>query len=927
MFTEPQWLILIFPALIALFYFYKMQSKIMLYLRVMLIVSIFLAIAGLQFPVKTNEGTTVIVADRSLSMPDNIEKDINETFKILSESKPENAKLGIVSFGAGTNIELAPSGSNFSGLSSSFNPEASNISAGIQRALSLIPSNHVGKILLLSDGEFTGENPEQIAVKAAERGVKIDFRHYGRDKSVDTSIISFNVPNLLNPDEHFLARAQVYSPIKQNMTVSFFSNEEIIANYERVFEVGTNNLVFGLTAPQTGVIKYKLNIKSSFKDEIPENNSAVAIAEIIGIKPILVISNNSNNFLHRLFEKANIPYVAKTPNEINWSIEFLAGYSAVIADNISANKLTFHGMQIIASWVKYMGGGFMLVGGSDSYGLGGYFNSPIADILPLSMEMRNEQRKTKIALMIALDRSGSMQADAGGRTKMDLANLGASGSLKSLADGDEFGVLAVDTESHEVVPLHKLNGDIDSINDKILHIESSGGGIFVYNALETSVNSLLKSDSKIKHIILFADASDSEQPGEYWELLNRAVPAGITVSVIGLGHETDCDAELLKKIADAGNGRIFFTNEPRELPRIFLQDTYVAAKSTYADNPVGLTGKNEWFKLVPLLKKLPENISVNEYNICYEKNGSKNIIVTNDEEPSPILSYWQFGLGHTACLTAPFNENLQLVGNKDFSELILALCQMLINDDRMQISGIPIKQSISNGVWNVSLYLDPEREKELFLDDPEITLIRVNGKDDPSTEIIKMHRETADTIRAERQLYGNEVISGVISINGMNKTLPPICQPYSSEFFTQGFAKQKTGINCLRKIAAITGGEEITLLSDVWNNMPVSVKMKSVTFELLMLALVFFFLEIAERRLSLISILILKAKSNKNKLKEVTEPNEDTERFKLKEKIRKDNNTKNEVKIDNNKKVEETNKNSLLSAMRQVKRISEKRKQ
>src|SRR5439155_1356624 len=57
-------------------------------------------------------------------------------------------------------------------------------------------------------------------------------------------------------------------------------------------------------------------------------------------------------------------------------------------------------------------------------------------------------------------------------------------------------------------------------------------------------------------------------------------------SVIGLGTERDQDAELLKDIAKRGKGRIFFTDKPDELPRLFAQDTFVVARNTFIDEPV-----------------------------------------------------------------------------------------------------------------------------------------------------------------------------------------------------------------------------------------------------------------------------------------------------------------------------------------------------
>ena len=82
-----------------------------------------------------------------------------------------------------------------------------------------------------------------------------------------------------------------------------------------------------------------------------------------------------------------------------------------------------------------------MTGGEKSYAPGGYYQSPIEPILPVTLERRNEIRKLQTAIVVVMDRSGSMGAGvSGGKTKMDLANLGAAQVLDLLSPTDEFGV-------------------------------------------------------------------------------------------------------------------------------------------------------------------------------------------------------------------------------------------------------------------------------------------------------------------------------------------------------------------------------------------------------------------------------------------------------------------------------------------------------
>src|SRR5205085_999138 len=154
-------------------------------------------------------------------------------------------------------------------------------------------------------------------------------------------------------------------------------------------------------------------------------------------------------------------------------------------------------------------------------------------ILPVSMELRQEHRKLALAIVVVLDRSGSMTAPvAGGRQKMDLANLGTAAVLDLLGPSDEFGVIAVDTEPHTIADLAPVTNK-ERVRADVLSIRSMGGGIYIYVALEAAARMIEKSKSGTRHIILFADATDSELPGRYEPLVQKCRDGGITISVIG----------------------------------------------------------------------------------------------------------------------------------------------------------------------------------------------------------------------------------------------------------------------------------------------------------------------------------------------------------------------------------------------------------
>ena len=92
----------------------------------------------------------------------------------------------------------------------------------------------------------------------------------------------------------------------------------------------------------------------------------------------------------------------------------LAGFAAVLLENVPADGIGTPGMETLAAWVRDGGAGLMMTGGKKAYGPGGYFKSPLESVLPVSMELRREHRKLALAIVVALDRSGSMAVPVAG---------------------------------------------------------------------------------------------------------------------------------------------------------------------------------------------------------------------------------------------------------------------------------------------------------------------------------------------------------------------------------------------------------------------------------------------------------------------------------------------------------------------------------
>lgn len=856
---HPIWLALAIP-FIAAWFLWRHSSRFLRFTRLALLLLILLALSGLTIKLPSRSGTIVVVADRSLSMPQGAEAVQKEAIDLVGRAMTSDDRLAVVSFGQAAAIERSPQTGAFAGFTNEVGRDASNLNEAIEKALALIPQNAPGKILVISDGRWTGKDPATAASRAAARGVAIDYRSLQRSTANDLAIAQIDSPVTVTPGEAFMITAWVRSPSQQEIAYELRRGAQTLAAGKANVSVGLNRLTFRDLAGDPGAQGYTIRVAATGDDPIPENNVAKVLVGVQGPRPLLLVTSSQSSGLARLLSSGGMKINVSPPEDCDWSLDSLAQYSGVLIENVPAEKITERGMESIASWVTETGAGLMMTGGKRAYGPGGYFKSPLEPVLPVSMELREEHRKLALAIVVAMDRSGSMAVSVGGgRTKMDLANLAAVQVLDMLTPMDEFGVVAVDSVSHIIADLKRVD-ESRTVRDSILKVDSGGGGIFVYEALTTAAEMLLKAKSGTRHIILFADAADSEEPGKYRELLQQCEQSGVTVSVIGLGKPTDVDADLLRDIAKRGNGQIFFTEKAEELPRLFAQDTIIVARSMFLDEPtpIQFTGG-----LVTLTGKQFAGLqSVGGYNLTYLRPKANLAAVTTDEYKAPVVASWQAGSGRALSYLGEADGQYAgaVAGWKDAGDFFTSLARWTAGDAGGLPGNIVVTQEVKNGIGRIELHLDPERGVEgsassSLSELPQVTTLRGAAGSKPASEKTEMRWASADTLELEIPLRGNETALSTVEVSGAGRaTLAPMTLLYSPEFKP---ASGEEGQTALARLAQATGGKERVELSGVWKDLPRRPRLIELAPWMLMLATALLLIEVLERHTGLISARLL----------------------------------------------------------------------
>jgi uncharacterized membrane protein len=488
-------------------------------------------------------------------------------------------------------------------------------------------------------------------------------------------------------------------------------------------------------------------------------------------------------------------------------VNLFAATRAVILNNVAAHQLPPDFLATLAFAVKYQGAGLLMCGGSQSFGSGGYFASKIDEILPVSMELKRERKKLATALVIAMDRSGSMAVGVpGGGTKMDLADRGAARAIELLGDQDAVSVSAVDSVSHLVVPLTIVGPNRAEIISRTRRIESEGGGIYVYEALSKAWQELRKASLGQRHIILFADAADSEEPGDYKKLVGEITSQGAAITVIALGTEGDQDAGLLKSIAALGNGRIYFETDAATLPELFAQETVAIARSAFITDPASFAPLPAWTELGSGVLNWPR--TVDAYNLSYLKpDASVAAVTSDDDEPAPLIAFWTRGQGRVATVSFPVagKHSETVRAWSGIGDLLQTIGRWIAAPEMPP--GVTLKTRLDGTRLTIDLHHDASWESRLRNRPPRLATGSARGEVSEHT----WTRIAPGQFTANIDLAEDETIRGAVAIEEATFPFGPLSTGGESEW-----RFDPTGPQELAALSERTGGRELLQLRDAW---------------------------------------------------------------------------------------------------------------
>ncbi|MEM9080049.1 MAG: VWA domain-containing protein [Verrucomicrobiota bacterium] len=813
MFERPEFLIL-FPTLLVLGLIWK-KLRLFTPLRLIALALLTLLLADPRITKQQKALDLWVLLDRSDSTEDLVDKGLPEWRQLLEDSKPSRKdRLRFIDFAA----EVIEQDQNDKALYTG-SRKLTRSGLAIQNALALADSERPSRVLLFTDG-FATESLAEATARLKAQNIPLDFRLIRDETADDYSISRLSTPTRAQTGEPFVLSLTVRGAEDREVPIVISRNKTILEETSVTLVNGVGKVEFTDRLSQTGSYFYQAEIRPDrsdppFVDAHPGNNLAERWIEITGGPRVLLVTKYNPDPLEQVL--ANQSYsVDVVRDSTQLRVGQLAGAKAVIFNNVPAFEIPNNFLDALPFYVEEQGGGFLMAGGEQSFGSGGYYQSSIDELLPVSMELKNEHRKLAVALAIVMDRSGSMSmtVNAGGKpvTKMDLANNGAGEAINLLGNMDDIAILAVDSEPHNIVKLTRIGGKKKALINKARSVQSMGGGIYVYRGLKAAWDQLSKSQTGTKHIILFSDAADSEQPGSYKTLLKEMDNAGATVSVIGLGTPADPDAPLLEDIAKLGNGRIFYSDKAVDIPKLFAQETVTIARSAFLKDPVKAqpTGRGaEIFQTQ--VNWLP---AVDGYNLSYARPDATTSLIAQDEYLAPLVAHARRGLGRTLAISFPLGGEYSERTRSwpGYANFMQSIGNWIAGDTIPP--GLGMRHRLEGTTLTLDLLYDKDEWTPKFAANPPRVRILENS-DGASTYDVTWKRLAPGHFTLVRDFEEGAVIRGSVQAGTHALPFGPIAVGSSTEW-----TFDPNRLAELRSTSSATGGRELLDLSKAWLRPP-----------------------------------------------------------------------------------------------------------
>jgi Mg-chelatase subunit ChlD len=821
--------------------------------RIVLLFLLILALSGAQLRLRADTLTAVFVLDASDSIPAAERARGEALVRQAIEAMPRGDQAAVIVFGRDALVErLASEEHTLPGLTSVPVTTHTDVASALQLALALFPDEGAKRLVLLSDGRENLGHALAQAELAAAHGVELSFVSLGGPEGeVEVLVDALDAPADMRQGQGFDLTVVVHSSAQTGAALRVFGDGQLIHSQTVRLQPGTNRFLVPVEASRTGFRRFRAQVVPDADTRL-QNNEASAFTVIHGPPRVLLVEGrpSEGENLTQALTDAEMDVSVVAPGQLPTTLPELAAFDAIALVNVPAAALPSGAMDALAAYVRDLGRGLLMTGGESAFGAGGYLRTPLEAALPVDMDVRTREQSPNLALVLAVDKSGSMgrchcdNPDLNqtyvrrevGQPKVDIAKEAVMRAASALGPLDYLGVVAFDDAARWAAEPRQWP-DLASLEQQIGGIQASGQ-TNVQAGVDAAYAALQDTDARIKHIILLTDGWTHS--GDISALAREMQEQGITLSVVAAGSGS---AEYLADLARSGGGRYYPAEDILSVPDFFLEETVKAVGRYIVEEP--------FYPLPSSPGPVLRGVDVAALPALLGYNGttpkSTASVALNTPRGDPLLATWQYGLGRAAAWTSDVKGQwatdwvawdgfarfaAQLVGwtlPAPQVEGLTAQVQLQGDQAAIRVEAADRDGRPRNFLGMTATVIGPDLEKA------EITLRQTGaghyqalvGVEEPGVHLAQL------SVREDDAALGQQTLGLVV--------------PYSPEYRTGGVDRALLG-----ELAGLTGGGELPAPDAAFlHDLRPQDRSREIWQALLLLAALLFPLDVGVRRVML----------------------------------------------------------------------------
>ena len=651
-------------------------------LRSLVLMLVIFALADMQYQRKSDRLTVIYLLDQSLSIPIAQRQamiDYVNTSIDTHRSEEKGDRVGVIVFGRDAAVEIPPVDFDVqmpSHVESILDPEYTNLATAIQRAKAMFPYDTARRIVLVTDGNENQGDALREARGAAGSGVSLDVVPVTLTARSEVAVEKVDIPAGVRRGQPFDLRVVLHNdagerpgarPVagKLRLVRKAGNREETVAEQDVRLPPGKRVFTIREEIEQSDFYTYEARFVSDnpASDGMAQNNVATAFTHVRGRGHVLLIENweNKGQFdqLADRLRNEEIEVTIQPSNQLFSSLAELQRYDSVILANVprssggdadAVSSFSDEQISMLERNTREMGCGLIMLGGTESFGAGGWTNTEIEKAMPVNFQIKSA-KVVPVGALVLMMHAGEMPRANYWQKRI------AVEAIRLLGSRDYCGMVQWNGTDQwlwgqsqggmlRVGPSRKMM--LARVDQMVI------GDMPAFDpALKMSAKAFMGlKDAAVKHMIVI---SDGDPVGPSSGTVRSLVRLGVKVTTVAVGSHGSIGSSMMQNLARQTGGKYYVVKSAKALPKIYQREARRVARSLfYEPKPPVQPQIVSQHEIVHGVSDAVPPIS-GFVLTSVKQNPLVEVIMRSpkpvDEKNSTVLAAWTYGAGKTVALT------------------------------------------------------------------------------------------------------------------------------------------------------------------------------------------------------------------------------------------------------------------------------------